>query len=101
MTPLTPLIKGGIGKKNFFYSQEHQNSLAPSPYQGEGWGGVLPRFSIDCTDSTTTMNVLRRRINPETFVIIPLPSLWGETLISRWLKWRKFVNFSETDERAL
>jgi hypothetical protein len=47
------------------------------------------------------MNVLRRRINPETFVIIPLPSLWGETLISRWLKWRKFVNFSETDERAL
>jgi hypothetical protein len=33
--------------------------------------------------------------------IIALPSLWGETLISRWLKWRKFVNFSETDERAL
>jgi hypothetical protein len=31
----------------------------------------------------------------------PLPSLWGETLISRWLKWRKFVNFSETDERAI
>jgi hypothetical protein len=32
---------------------------------------------------------------------IALPSLWGETLISRWLKRRKFVNFSKTDERAL
>jgi hypothetical protein len=31
----------------------------------------------------------------------PLPSLWGETLISRWLKRRKFVNFSKTDERAI
>jgi len=30
-----------------------------------------------------------------------LPSLWGEMLISRWLKRRKFVNFSQTDERAI
>jgi len=35
------------------------------------------------------------------FYISALPSLWGETLISRWLKRRKFVNFSQTDERAL
>jgi hypothetical protein len=41
--------------------------------------------------------------NPLVFLagLIDLPSLRGETLIFRWLKRGKFVNFSKTDEKAL
>ncbi len=31
----------------------------------------------------------------------PLPSVWGKTLIFRWLYPRKLVNLSESDGRAL
>ena len=33
--------------------------------------------------------------------LIPLPSVWGKTLIFRWLYPRKLVNLSESDRRAL
>jgi len=39
MTPLAPLVKGGIQGKILFISES--DTLTPSPYQGEGWGGVI------------------------------------------------------------
>jgi hypothetical protein len=38
---------------------------------------------------------------PLSTVPIPLPSVWGKTLIFRWLYPRKLVNLSESDGRAL
>lgn len=49
-------------------------------------------WAIDCS---------RPPVTAKADAIFGYPSLWGKTLIFRWLKRRKLVNFSKTDERGL